>query len=255
MNKRLLFLIIVGLCASVAFADSYITLYVGHLSVDVKETEVNAYFGQFGDVISAKLLVDRNTGLSKGYAFVEMFSKDSATTVIKKTNGTKLGSNTISVAKAIANEDADRSSEGAALPAASAFELMVVVNEKGIGNKEFGAAEFAGTKGQGRPIQDLSISFRNAVPNLGLQYKAHISNVGDTAAIKEGASFGYAGKQNVEGISIELTGTEAIKYNVFYSAHIANLGDSAVFKNGEFCGTRGKSLALEGITVWIERKN
>ncbi|MEK9625688.1 MAG: RNA-binding protein, partial [Gammaproteobacteria bacterium] len=47
-------------------------IYVGNLSYSVTEDDLRALFTEFGDVSSAKLIIDRDTGRSKGFGFVEM---------------------------------------------------------------------------------------------------------------------------------------------------------------------------------------
>jgi len=132
--------------------------------------------------------------------------------------------------------------------------VSVTVFRKGTGNVTVDSGVFAGTKGEARPIQDFSIAFKNKNPRLSLRYKAHMSNVGDTQFVAEGKPLGYAGKQNIEGFSIELTGPDAYLYEVYYEAHVANIGDIKTVKNGEYCGTRGRSLAIEGLSVWVVKK-
>ena len=53
-------------------------IYVGNLSYSVTEDDLRALFTEFGDVSSAKLIIDRDTGRSKGFGFVEMASNDGA---------------------------------------------------------------------------------------------------------------------------------------------------------------------------------
>ncbi len=47
-------------------------IYVGNLPYKITEQELTALFAEYGDVISAKIIVDRDTGRSKGFGFVEM---------------------------------------------------------------------------------------------------------------------------------------------------------------------------------------
>ena len=51
-------------------------IYVGNLSYSVTEDDLRALFTEFGDVSSAKLIMDRDTGQSKGFGFVEMSGND-----------------------------------------------------------------------------------------------------------------------------------------------------------------------------------
>ena len=51
-------------------------IYVGNLSYSITEDDLRALFSEFGDVSSAKLIIDRDTGQSKGFGFVEMSAND-----------------------------------------------------------------------------------------------------------------------------------------------------------------------------------
>lgn len=64
-------------------------LYVGNLSFNMDEQALADLFSQFGHVESAKIIVDRESGRSKGFAFVEMGSDAEANTAIEKLNGTE----------------------------------------------------------------------------------------------------------------------------------------------------------------------
>jgi cold-inducible RNA-binding protein len=62
-------------------------LYVGNLTYNVNETDLEALFTPFGTVQSAQVIVDRDTNRSKGFAFVEMGSEDEAQAAIQGLNG------------------------------------------------------------------------------------------------------------------------------------------------------------------------
>ncbi|MCZ8254028.1 MAG: RNA-binding protein [Hylemonella sp.] len=62
-------------------------LYVGNLSYSVRDDDLQQKFGEFGDVQSAKVMMDRDTGRSKGFGFVEMGSADQAESAIRGMNG------------------------------------------------------------------------------------------------------------------------------------------------------------------------
>lgn len=62
-------------------------LYVGNLAYDTIEDDLRGLFGQAGDVVSVALIKDRTTGISKGFAFVEMDSRDNAQKGITMFNG------------------------------------------------------------------------------------------------------------------------------------------------------------------------
>ena len=62
-------------------------LYVGNLTYNVNETELEALFAPFGTVQSAQIIVDRDTNRSKGFGFVEMGSDQEAQAAIAAMNG------------------------------------------------------------------------------------------------------------------------------------------------------------------------
>jgi cold-inducible RNA-binding protein len=62
-------------------------LYVGNLTYNVNETDLEALFSQFGTVQSAQVIVDRDTNRSKGFGFVEMGSDAEAQAAIQGLNG------------------------------------------------------------------------------------------------------------------------------------------------------------------------
>jgi cold-inducible RNA-binding protein len=61
-------------------------LYVGNLTYNVKESDLEALFGQFGTVQSAQIIVDRDTNRSKGFGFVEMDTDAQAQAAIEGLN-------------------------------------------------------------------------------------------------------------------------------------------------------------------------
>lgn len=62
-------------------------IYVGNLSYDVAESDLEQAFSEFGEVKSVNLLKDRQTGESKGFGFVEMAEVSEGQTAIKEMNG------------------------------------------------------------------------------------------------------------------------------------------------------------------------
>ncbi len=62
-------------------------LYVGNLSFNVTEDSLNAKFAEVGTVDSCKLIIDRDTGRSKGFGFIEMGSDEEAATAIEQFDG------------------------------------------------------------------------------------------------------------------------------------------------------------------------
>jgi RNA recognition motif-containing protein len=62
-------------------------LYVGNLSYSVRDDNLQQHFGEFGTVTSAKVMMDRDTGRSKGFGFVEMSNDTEAQAAIRGMNG------------------------------------------------------------------------------------------------------------------------------------------------------------------------
>jgi len=62
-------------------------LYVGNLPYSMRDDDLQQHFARFGAVVSAKVMMDRDTGRSKGFAFVEMGSGDEAQQAIRGMNG------------------------------------------------------------------------------------------------------------------------------------------------------------------------
>lgn len=75
-------------------------LYVGNLPYSVRDSDLEQAFGQFGAVTSAKVMMERETGRSKGFAFVEMGSDAEALAAINGMNGQPLGGRGIVVNEA-----------------------------------------------------------------------------------------------------------------------------------------------------------
>ncbi|MBH2020504.1 RNA recognition motif domain-containing protein [Polaromonas sp.] len=75
-------------------------LYVGNLPYTVRDEDLQQSFGQFGAVTSAKVMMERDTGRSKGFGFVEMASDAEAQAAINGMNGQPLGGRSITVNEA-----------------------------------------------------------------------------------------------------------------------------------------------------------
>ncbi len=75
-------------------------IYVGNLPFSATSESLNELFAQFGTVDSAKIVMDRDTGRSKGFGFVEMSSGDEAAAAIEKLNGTDMGGRSLVVNEA-----------------------------------------------------------------------------------------------------------------------------------------------------------
>ncbi|PKO41690.1 MAG: RNA-binding protein [Betaproteobacteria bacterium HGW-Betaproteobacteria-3] len=75
-------------------------LYVGNLPYSVRDNDLEQAFGQFGAVTSAKVMMERDTGRSKGFGFVEMASDAEAQAAIEGMNGQSLGGRSVVVNEA-----------------------------------------------------------------------------------------------------------------------------------------------------------
>jgi RNA recognition motif-containing protein len=75
-------------------------LYVGNLPYTVRDDDLQQAFGAFGQVNSAKVMMERDTGRSKGFGFVEMGSDSEAQSAIQGMNGQSLGGRSLVVNEA-----------------------------------------------------------------------------------------------------------------------------------------------------------
>jgi cold-inducible RNA-binding protein len=75
-------------------------IYVGNLSYGMSESELRDAFSPFGEVSSAKILMDRETGRSRGFGFVEMPNQSEAETAIAQLNGKDLGGRALRINEA-----------------------------------------------------------------------------------------------------------------------------------------------------------
>jgi cold-inducible RNA-binding protein len=66
-------------------------IYVGNLSYSMSEDELRNAFSAYGDVSSVKILMDRETGRSRGFGFVEMPNQNEAEAAIAQLNGKDVG--------------------------------------------------------------------------------------------------------------------------------------------------------------------
>jgi RNA recognition motif-containing protein len=75
-------------------------LYVGNLPYGINDGDLQQIFGQHGTVQSAQVIMDRDTGRSKGFGFVEMGSDAEAQTAITNLNGAEVEGRTLTVNEA-----------------------------------------------------------------------------------------------------------------------------------------------------------
>jgi len=84
-------------------------LYVGNLSYNTTEDSLRNHFSGFGNVASAKIIVDRETGNSKGFGFIEMSTDEEASAAIAGTNGIEFDGRQIRVNEAMDKPRRERS--------------------------------------------------------------------------------------------------------------------------------------------------
>jgi len=75
-------------------------IYVGNLSFDCNDHDLNTMFTEFGDVASATVVQDRDTGRSRGFGFVEMSDDNAAMKAIQDVNGKEIDGRTLNVNEA-----------------------------------------------------------------------------------------------------------------------------------------------------------
>ncbi|MDT5060882.1 MAG: hypothetical protein QOH63_1341 [Acidobacteriota bacterium] len=80
-------------------------LYVGNLAFQTSSEDLQQLFAQAGTVESASVIEDRETGRSRGFAFVEMSSKEEGNAAIQQLNGYEVGGRALNVNEAKPRED------------------------------------------------------------------------------------------------------------------------------------------------------
>lgn len=80
-------------------------LYVGNLTYSVTNASLEALFTEFGEVRSAQVVMDRDTGRSKGFGFVEMASDQACNAAIASLNGKEIDGRALTVNEARPRED------------------------------------------------------------------------------------------------------------------------------------------------------
>jgi len=80
-------------------------LYVGNLSYNVTEDQIRELFAQVGEITEVKVIMDRDTGNSKGFAFVQMSDDTAAQDAIRRFNGHSLDDRALNVSEARPREE------------------------------------------------------------------------------------------------------------------------------------------------------
>jgi len=87
-------------------------IYVGNLSYETGDNELREAFSAYGTVTEARVIEDKYTGRSRGFAFVEMADANEGQKAIAEMNGKNLGGRTLTVNEARPREDRPRSGGG-----------------------------------------------------------------------------------------------------------------------------------------------
>lgn len=87
-------------------------LYVGNIAYTTSEETLRKTFEQFGEVDSVNIIIDRDTGRSKGFGFIEMPNNDQARAAMDALNGTELEGRSIKVSEAKPQERRERGRRG-----------------------------------------------------------------------------------------------------------------------------------------------
>ena len=85
-------------------------IYISNLSYGVDDADLNTLFAEYGEVTSAKVIMDRESGRSRGFGFVEMTSDTDGQKAINELNGAEYDQKTISVS--VARPRTERPSNG-----------------------------------------------------------------------------------------------------------------------------------------------
>ena len=93
------------------FGDDLVKIYVGNLSFQTSESELRDLFSQHGEVKDATILLDRETGRSRGFGFIEM-EDDSGKNAISALDGSDFGGRNLKVNEARPRNDRPRDSGG-----------------------------------------------------------------------------------------------------------------------------------------------
>lgn len=80
-------------------------IHVSNLSFDATDKDLNELFGQYGEVVSAKIITDRETGRSRGFGFVEMSTDEAAQAAIEALNKSEFSGRTLNVNEARPREE------------------------------------------------------------------------------------------------------------------------------------------------------
>ena len=82
------------------YEERRVNIYVGNLSYTATDEDLRSAFEGFGQIASARVIMDKETGRSKGFGFVEMSDDTSADVAIEKAHGYEMGGRALNVSEA-----------------------------------------------------------------------------------------------------------------------------------------------------------
>ena len=82
-------------------------IYVGNMSYETTEDSIRTLFAPHGEIVSVNAIIDKMTGKSKGFAFVEMENEEEAKAAINALNGKELDGRALKVNEALNNKSRD----------------------------------------------------------------------------------------------------------------------------------------------------
>lgn len=97
-------------------------------------------------------------------------------------------------------------------------------------------------------IDSFAVNFNRVMPGLGLEYMAHLADIGDTGYVPAGTP---TPSQWHQGVAFRLTGPLAGYFTVRYRVRAAGIGESAYVSDGVLCGTRGEYRPITSILVEV----
>ncbi|NDV69868.1 RNA-binding protein [Dysgonomonas sp. 25] len=83
-------------------------IFIAGLSYRVNDADLRELFAEYGEIASSKVIMDRQTGRSKGYGFVELSDEEAGKKAIEELNGAEYDGRTISVSEARPREERPR---------------------------------------------------------------------------------------------------------------------------------------------------
>lgn len=110
----------------------------------------------------------------------------------------------------------------------------------------------SGSIGASKRLEGIRIAVASATDDLGVRYKTHVQSHGWQGWVENGEMSGTEGEsKRLEAIAIELTGSDASRYDVYYRVHAQSYGWLGWAKNGQYAGTAGQGKRLEAIQIMI----